>query len=217
MGEETARLREEIDQTRADLTRDVDLITDRTSPARIARRRWDRVREAGTSMKERVMGATAESGRHAAGAAGSVQETAQETAQTAVDTTRRTAEGNPLAAGLLAFGVGWLVSSLLPAAEAERRAASGVKDVVREHADEVQPMIDQAKQGAQEVGRHLKEQASQSAQEVREHTQRAASSVAEEGKEAGRSVAEEARTAGQDVTEQPRTSGQRVRSGGTRG
>jgi hypothetical protein len=72
----------------------------------------------------------------------------QDTAHAAVDTTRWSFEGALLDAGLLAFGAGWLVSSLLPAAEAERRAASGAEDVVREHADEVQPMIDQAEQGA---------------------------------------------------------------------
>lgn len=228
MGEETTRLREEIDQTRADLSRDVDLITDRTSPSRIARRRWDRVRAAGTSVRERVMGSATDSGRHAAdtvqsraqGALESVQGTAssavgtvQDTAHSAVEGTRRTTEGNPLAAGLLAFGVGWLVSSLLPASEVERRATESARQTVREHADVVQPMVDQAKQGAQEAGQHLKEQAAQSAQEVREHAQQAASTVAEEGKGASRDVADEARSAGQDVTEQAKTSAQRVGSG----
>lgn len=228
MGEETARLREEIDQTRADLTRDVDLITDRTSPSRIARRRWDRVRQSGTAMKERVMGTATDSGRHVADAAQSgvrgvvetVQGTAgtvQDTTQSAVDTTRRRTEGNPLAAGLLAFGAGWLVSSLLPASEAERRATASAQDALREHADVVQPMVDQAKQGAQEVGQHMKEEAAESAQEVREHAQQAASAVTEEGKQAGRTVAEETRSAGQDVTEQARTSAQRVGSGGGKG
>jgi ElaB/YqjD/DUF883 family membrane-anchored ribosome-binding protein len=228
MGEETTRLREEIGQTRADLTRDVDLITDRTSPSRIARRRWDRVRAAGTSVKERVMGGATDSGRYTAdvvrggaqgametvqGTASSAVETVQGTTQNAVQTTRRTTEGNPLAAGLLAFGVGWLASSLLPASEAERRATESAKQTVREHSDVVQPMVEQAKQGAQEVGQHLKEQAAQSAQEVREHAQQAASTVAEEGRSAGRNVTDEARSAGQDVSEQAKTSAPRVSSG----
>ncbi|WIX84268.1 hypothetical protein QRX50_19710 [Amycolatopsis carbonis] len=33
---------------------------------------------------------------------------------------RRGTEGNPLAAGLIAFGAGWLVASLLPGTERER-------------------------------------------------------------------------------------------------
>ena len=39
MGEETARLRAEIDQTRDDLTRDVDLLAEKTSPSKIVERR----------------------------------------------------------------------------------------------------------------------------------------------------------------------------------
>src|SRR4028118_1565174 len=38
------------------------------------------------------------------------------------------AQGNPLAAGLIAFGVGWLASSLLPASSAEQKAAVQLKE-----------------------------------------------------------------------------------------
>ena len=235
MGDETARLRDEIDRTRADLTRDVDLITDRTSPSRVVRRRWDRIREAGVSLKERVMGSetgtrygeyrgygpygeygeyggSAERGgmpqrgeEAVRGAVGTVQETAH----AAAETTRRTAEGNPLAAGMLAFGAGWLVSSLLPVSEAERRAATAAKDVAREHADVVQPLVEQAKEGAQQVGEQVKESAAEGTAEVREHAREAAGTVKEEGRGGARSLAEEARSAGQDVAGRPRPSGRR--------
>ena len=47
---------------------------------------------------------------------------------TAATAARRQTQGNPLAAGLIAFGVGWLVSSLLPDSQKERELAHQLKD-----------------------------------------------------------------------------------------
>ena len=47
---------------------------------------------------------------------------------------RQKSEGNPLAAGLIAFGVGWLASSLIPATRREQQVASQVKEKAGEHA-----------------------------------------------------------------------------------
>jgi hypothetical protein len=57
MVEEPDRLRQDIERTRASLTRDVDLLAEKTSPRQVAKRRW-------TSVKEKVMGTT-EHARHA--------------------------------------------------------------------------------------------------------------------------------------------------------
>ena len=184
MGEETARLRAEIDQTRENLTRDVDLLAEKTSPSKIVERRVERTKRGISGLKDKVMGAmpgsdddeysytrlhhgygsgygNGESGGQgfvgnatstvsggvssAAGTVGSAAGSAKESvtgavsnatstvgdaassvgdaAHGAVGTVKEQAEGNPLAAGLVAFGVGWLVSSLMPASEAEQRAA----------------------------------------------------------------------------------------------
>jgi hypothetical protein len=56
MGEETARLRAEIDQTRENLTRDVDLLAEKTSPSRIVERRVERTKRGITGLKDKVMG-----------------------------------------------------------------------------------------------------------------------------------------------------------------
>jgi hypothetical protein len=37
-------------------------------------------------------------------------------------------QGNPLAAGLIAFGVGWLAASLIPASRPEQQAAAKAKE-----------------------------------------------------------------------------------------
>src|SRR4051794_41918271 len=56
MGEETARLRAEIDQTRDDLTRDVDLLAEKTSPSKIVERRVERTKRGISGIKDKVMG-----------------------------------------------------------------------------------------------------------------------------------------------------------------
>ena len=59
MAEEPDRLRQDIENTRASLTRDVDMLAEKTSPKKVAQRRW-------TSVKEKVMGSS-EHARHDAG------------------------------------------------------------------------------------------------------------------------------------------------------
>ena len=69
MAEEPDRLKQDIENTRASLTRDVDLLAEKTSPKKVAQRRW-------TSVKEKVMGST-DAARHAASdTAGTVQDKA---------------------------------------------------------------------------------------------------------------------------------------------
>ena len=53
---------------------------------------------------------------------------------------KRRAQGNPLAAGMIAFGLGMLVSSLIPSTEKEREAVSQLQEnlePVKEKASEV--------------------------------------------------------------------------------
>jgi uncharacterized protein YjbJ (UPF0337 family) len=199
MGEETARLREEIERTRGDLSRDVDRLTEKTSPARIVERRVRNTQGRLTRLRERVMGAPDAYGRHAGtGAAGQVaasapegaaaaadqvreaggrtQEAVQEAVQGAVGGVREQTEGNPLAAGVVAFGVGWLVSSMVPASEAETVAAQRAGEVAREHGG---PVLEEAKQSARTVGEELKGQAQDAAGQVRDSAQDAAETVRE--------------------------------------
>jgi hypothetical protein len=222
MGEETARLRDEIDRTRENLTRDVDMLADKTSPGRVVERRMRRartgLRRGMSSLRERVMGsppphpygygptygAEYESGSvgtgerlSSAGAsaadaaketAGHLRETAshardqvahageqtQRAAHEAVSGVRGQTEGNPIAAGLVAFGIGWLVSSLIPSSQAEEQAALRAREVARER---VGPLLDEAKQAAAEVGQNLQDEAQEAAQHIKEHAQEAGETV----------------------------------------
>ena len=196
-------IRRQIEQTQRELSYDVDALNEKVNPSRVMDRRVSAAKGRFTRARERVMGsahdtrATAQYRTQnaagtvqdkAQGAAESVQGAAQQAAQAvqqAPDTIVRQAQGNPLAAGLIAFGVGWLVSSLLPASERERQLAEQAESAVREHKDE---LLAPAKQAAQEVGEQLRPAAEQAVQEVKSTAQDAAQTVKQEGQSAAQDV-----------------------------
>jgi hypothetical protein len=125
-------------------------------------------------------------------AAGAVQDAASSAAgavQEAPQAIRRQTRGNPLAAGLIAFGAGWLVSSLLPASRREQEFADQAKQVAQE---KVQPVVQQV---ASEVGDNLREPAQQAVASVKSTAQDAKDTVAEEGRVATQDVSDRAQDA----------------------
>jgi hypothetical protein len=177
VGEETARLRDEIEQTRDELTRDVDRLAEKTSPSRVVERRVHRARGRLVDVKEKIMGSHDPAGV----GQGAREQGARvgEAAHGAVSGVRERTEGNPLAAGVVAFGIGWMVSSLMPPSEAETHAAQRAGEAAREHGA---PVLDQAKQAAQQVGADLKQQAVDAAEQVKDRTHEAAGTVREEAR-----------------------------------
>jgi hypothetical protein len=196
-------IRRQIEDTRRELSYDVDALNEKVNPARVVDRRVTAAKGRVTNLKEKVMGSAQDTTYQVQGmasnAAGSVQgaassaaDSVQNAASTAVgavqqapDTVIRQAQGNPLAAGLIAFGVGWLVSSLLPASEKEKQLAQQAETVVKEHKD---TLLEPAKQAAQEIGDQLKPAAQDAVESVKSTAQDAASTVAEEGKSAAADV-----------------------------
>ena len=108
---------------------------------------------------------------------------------------KRQAEGNPLAAGLIAFGVGWLVASLLPSSSKEQAAASAIKD-------QSAPLLEGAKGLVTEAAQSLREPAQDAVQAVKERAGEAASSLKEEGVSEAQSLKGDATDAAQSVQEQ---------------
>lgn len=81
------------------------------------------------------------------GLAQSVSDSAGGGASDVVSSAASKAGGNPLAAGLIAFGTGLVISSLIPASDKEAELAGQVVEAAKEHG---QPLIDQAKSVGQE-------------------------------------------------------------------
>ena len=214
-------IRRQIEDTRRELSYDVDALNEKVNPARVVDRRVTAAKGRMTNLKEKVMGSAHDTTYHAQGAAsnaaGSVQSAASSAAdsvqgaaasaatavQQAPDAIVRQTQGNPLAAGLIAFGVGWLVSSLLPASEKERQLAQQAETAIRENKD---ALLEPAKQVAQEIGDELKPAAQQAVESVKATAQDAASTVAEEGKSAAADVQGQAKQAKTTVQSQATTS-----------
>lgn len=191
------QLTRDIEARRAELSRDLDALTDKVSPAQMVERRKAATRTKFRSMRDRVMGSAhgtrdsfSSAGGSATGAVSSAADSVSSTAQGAVGTIERQTEGNPLAAGLIAFGAGWLVSSLLPASEKEARAAQQVVEAAKEHG---QPIMEEAKAVGQEMGESLKESAAEAAQQVKSTAQDSADTVKQEGQSSAQTVKQEGR------------------------
>ena len=147
------------------------------------------VRTAASQAADRVSGTASSAASSVQDAAASAAGTVQDAASTAADAVqqapqaiRRQTRGNPLAAGLIAFGAGWLVSSLLPASRREQELADQAKQVAQE---KVQPVLQQV---AGEVGDNLREPAQQAVDSVKATAQDAKETVADEGRSAAQDV-----------------------------
>ena len=122
MSTDPDQIRSEIDQTQRELSADVDALTEKLSPQRMVERRVRRSRTAVTNVKDRIMGSTSDAyqtpgstasdvGESVSARASAARDTVVGTASSAVDTVRsapdtarRSTQGNPLAAGLIAQG-----------------------------------------------------------------------------------------------------------------
>ncbi len=179
-------LRAEIARTRAELSGNVDALTETANPKNIADRQVTKVKSAARGVREHLMGAPDDpddSGTvgdrvgavtdRAAGALGSVQDRASGAVDTVTDAPRqlqRKARGNPLAAGLIAFGIGYLISGAIPASEKEQQVASRLQD-------KAAPLTDKISEAASEVGERLREPAQQAATAVKDAASDAAANV----------------------------------------
>ncbi|PWC03245.1 DUF3618 domain-containing protein [Agromyces badenianii] len=175
-------IRDDIERTRAEFGQDVDALADKVSPSKMAERQTRRMRNAVTSLKDRVMGAASSATDSAQDMIGGAGDAVADSPHKLASTTR----GNPIAVGLIAFGVGWLAASLVPASKVERDAAEHAKDAAA-------PLVGQVKDIAAETADHLREPAKDAADAVKDRAAEAVDTVREEGESAAADVKNEAK------------------------
>jgi F0F1-type ATP synthase membrane subunit b/b' len=198
MGERTEeQLTREIEGTREDLSRNLDALNDKVNPSRVMERRKRAVRNKLGSMKDKVMGTADNMRTSAQDAGGSVTDRASNLADSATSTAadaarsvQQRAEGNPLAAGLIAFGAGALIASLIPASEKESQAAQKLVETAKEQG---QPIVEEAKSVGQEMGQELKDKAAEAGQEIKASAQESMEHVKQEGQSSARDVKDDTR------------------------
>lgn len=196
MGQRTEeQIASDIEGTRQDLSQNLDALNERVSPHQIMERRKRATRDRWSKMRGSVMG-SAQSAQGRAGSmtsggqerASSMAGSAQDTAHGAVHAVEQQTEGHPLAAGLIAFGAGMLLSSVIPASEREAQAAGRLVEEAKSHG---QPVIDEAKSVGQEMGENLKEKATEATEGVKSSAQESAQHVKDEGQSSAQQVKEE--------------------------
>jgi gas vesicle protein len=196
MGQNTEELSTtpaDIEATRSNLSRDIDELTDKVNPARVVDRRKEAAKSKLGSVKDKVMGSSGSSGQGLGGTVSSATGSVSDTASGALGAVESRTQGNPLAAGLVAFGAGMLVSALIPPSDKEAQAARRAVEAAKEHA---QPVLDEAKSVGQQIGQDLKDSAADSAQQVKSSAQDSVENVKQEGQSSAQNVKDEAKPAG---------------------
>ena len=173
-------IKRDIERTRAELSDNVNALSESVRPGRVVGRQMRRTRNAMTGVKERLMGRSDTGGSEESGPVSTVASRVGDAAQ-----------GNPLAAGVIAFGAGWLASSILPASRSEQELAGRVKDKAT---DMAQPVREQAQQAGQEMAARLKEPAKEAVEQVRSTATGAGTTIIDEAKQSAEDIQGETRT-----------------------
>ncbi|MGW9586108.1 DUF3618 domain-containing protein [Microbacterium sp. NPDC055455] len=174
------QIRAEIEVTRDELGRDVDALADKVSPPKIMERQKTRFRQRLGDVRTRVMGAADDVGSSASSAGHTVGDklgAAGDAVKDLPDRARQQTQGTPLVVGLVTAGVGFLLASLIPATNAERRWSTQLRDQAQPLVDKA---MDKAKGVAQEVGQNLKEPAKDAVNEVKDSAAASAETVKDE-------------------------------------
>ena len=225
MTSDPEQIRREIEYTRRDLSAKVDALTEKVNPSRAMQRKVDHARSSMISIKDKIMGTAEDTASSTAEAVNSAaSDAAERTSSVASDVTerassaaskatdmvtsipqaaRRQAQGNPLAAGLIALGAGWLVSSLLPPSRKEQELASQATNAVSQ---QVQPLAQQLGQTAQGMAQNLQKPAQQAVESVQATASRAASTITDQSRSAAEDIARRAEQAKDNLGDSGRSS-----------
>ena len=185
MGTTEDQLRREAQVQRDRMGDTLDAIGDRLSPERMIERRKAAVGQRWQNVKTTVMGSP-EYREPVTERMRGAMETASDTMQRAPQMVADQARGNPIAAGIIAFGVGALLASVMPKSAAEQRLVDDVKPQLQGAAEELKGIgrdvaagakeqarsaMDEVKSAGTEAGARVKEQAQESAGAVRSAAQ----------------------------------------------
>lgn len=152
----------------------------------------------GSGLRDRASGRAQEAKERASGRGEQLKERASEgvsRAGEAPQQVRHRTQGNPLAAGLIAFGVGALAASVLPESNTERRAAERARS-----------NLEPVKERLGEVGQGIKDDVADSAKQAVRDTAlegaSAAKDVKDQAQQSGRAVGQDAKESAQQVRDQ---------------
>lgn len=168
---EPEEIRPEIEATRANLSQNVNALGDAVTPGGIAKRQAEKAAGVAVGLKDKVMGSVEDAAGTVSSGTSDLSDAVAVTPQALAARSR----GNPMAAGLIALGAGWLLGSLLPASAVERQAAAWVKE-------KAEPLVSELQEVAKEAAANLKEPAQEAMDAVKQTAQEAVAHMKEEGR-----------------------------------
>ena len=185
-----------MEDRRAAVSRDLEAVGDRLSPGRMVERRRAAMRARFSDIRNSVMGTADSATTSVRDAAGSATDSIRDSAGSAVGAIQRApsaageaviqqTEGNPLAAGLIAFGAGLLAATLLPPSNKEQELASKAEPGLR-------TAVDELRSGAEAAVEQVRPMAEEAVQQVKDDAKEAVESVREEARSGAESIKEQA-------------------------
>jgi gas vesicle protein len=159
MSKDPQEIREEIERTRGNLSEDVDAIADRVNPSNIAHRQGEKLKGSVRRAKDAVMGSAESVG-------GDASQLTHDAPGAVAEKTR----GNPLAAGLIAFGAGLLVSSLVPGSDKEREMVGTLKE-------KAEPLTSELSEAGKSIAQDMKDPATEAVEEIRDSAKESAEAL----------------------------------------
>lgn len=194
MGQEPSQIRQEIEETRAEMGDTVDALAYKTDVK-------TRVKESISDKRERLI-SQVQGTTHKVGEATPDGQQVKEGAQQAVGV----AQENPLGLAIGGLAAGFLAGMMLPSTRIEDEKVGPIADQVKETAAETGQ---EALERGREVASQVAEQAVEGAKEVGEHAKDVGHEAMETAKEAGQGQTEElkdsAKEGAQEVKERART------------
>ena len=197
MGQDPDAIRQDLAQTRAEMSETVDAVGDKAEvPSRARETVADkadaataRVREATRRAKQAVAGTTSRAGDTASGTASRVREAIPSGGQVKQQARRAAglAQENPLGLAIGAAAVGFLAGLAVPTTRVED--------------ERLGPVADQVKDTVKETGQEALQRGKQVAQEAASN---AAETVKQRGQEHGQDLTESAKQSAQEVGDQTR-------------
>lgn len=183
-------IRADIERTRAELSRNVDTLGDTVNPKNIATRQVDRVKDRARNLRDSIMGSPDDP--YDQGRAGELQSAVSDKASGRRRRRQRAAAGpaedprQPVGRRAdRVFGVGLLVSSLIPASRKEQQAVGKLQD-------NLEPLKQQVGDVAKEMADNLREPAQQAVESIKSVAADGAANVKGEAQSAKDDVAAQA-------------------------
>jgi ElaB/YqjD/DUF883 family membrane-anchored ribosome-binding protein len=196
MSNDPDEIRAEIAQTRGDLSTNINTLAEEIKPSTMVHRQTVKMRGRAGRLRDRVMGTASDVASSVQTTTQSAVSSTEQAARQAPQAVREQTQGSPLAAGLVAFGLGMVAASLMPPSEKEREAAAMIKE-------NAEPLAHEATDVTKELAGNLKEPARQAAESVKGTAVEGAQQVRDEGKAAAADVRDDTKQAAGNVSSQP--------------